>query len=72
MAEARATVSPWSPLRPAVPLGVVDFERSVVIRSDGVGGVGQDASSRLFAPSTSLVRSSSVTRSSSAIEPSER
>ena len=56
----------------AVPPGVVGIERSVVIRSDGVSSVGQDANSRLFAPSTSLVRSSSVARSRRAIEPSAR
>ncbi len=39
----------------AVPRGVVDFERSVVILSDGVDGVGQDASRTVFARSTSLV-----------------
>ena len=49
--------------------GVVDFERAVVSRCDGFGGVGQDASSRLLAPSTSLVSSSSATRSSSAMAP---
>ena len=37
----------------AAPRGVVGIERSVVISSDGLGGVAQDASSRLFAPSTS-------------------
>lgn len=42
----------------AVPLGVVGFERSVVIRSHAVGGVAQDVSSRPFARSTSLVGSS--------------
>ena len=39
---------------PAVPRRVVRIERGVVIRSDGVGGVNQDASNRLDAPSASL------------------
>jgi hypothetical protein len=39
----------------AAPRGVVGNGRSVVIPSDGVSSVSQDASSRLFAPSTSFV-----------------
>ncbi|MBA2381066.1 MAG: helix-turn-helix transcriptional regulator, partial [Chloroflexi bacterium] len=42
----------------AVPPGVVGNERSVVMLSDGVGGVGQDASRTVFARSTSLVEPS--------------
>ncbi len=61
---------------PAVPRGVVRIERAVVIRSDGVGGVSQDASNRLYAPSaslpTSLVEPSSAVASSRAVEPSAR
>ena len=55
-----------------VSRGVVDFGRSVVIVSDSIGGVRQDASSRLLPPSTSLVGPSSGARSSSAMEPSAR
>ncbi len=39
----------------AMPRGVVGNEHAVVILSDGVGGVGQDASRTVFAPSTSFV-----------------
>jgi hypothetical protein len=56
----------------AVAPGVVGNERAVVMLSDGVEGVGQDASRRLLARSTSLVDSSSAVRSSRAIEPSAR
>ncbi len=42
-------------LEPAMPRGVVGNEHAVVILSDGVGGVGQDASRTVFAPSTSFV-----------------
>ena len=56
----------------AVPPGVVGIERSVVMLSDWVGGVGQDASKTVFARSTSLVSSSSRAGSSRAIEPSDR
>jgi adenine-specific DNA-methyltransferase len=73
--QSRAIVAVGEPLPPdasAVPRGVVDFERSVVIRSDRVGGVGQDASSRFLPPSTSLVGSSSGVRSRRPIEPSAR
>ncbi len=55
-----------------VSRGVVDFGRSVVIVSDSIGGVRQDASSRLLPPSTSLVGPSSGARSSRAMEPSAR
>ena len=55
-----------------VPRGVVGNERSVVMLSDGVRGVDQDANSRLSARSTSLVRPSSPARSRRAIEPSAR
>jgi hypothetical protein len=57
---------------PAAPRGVVRIERAVVIRSDDVGGVSQDASSRLYAPCTFLVEPSSAVRSSRAVEPSAR
>ena len=39
----------------AVAPGVVGNERAVVILSNGVGGVGQDASRTVFARSTSFV-----------------
>ena len=57
---------------PAVPRRVVRIERGVVIRSDGVSGVNQDASNRLYAPSASLVEPSSAVGSSRAVEPSTR
>ncbi len=56
----------------AVPRGVVGNERCVVILSDGVEGVGQDASRTVFARSTSFVEPSSLDRSRRAIEASAR
>lgn len=53
----------------AASRGVVDFERSVVISSDVIAGVAQDASSNCFAPSTSFASPSSGSRSSSAMDP---
>lgn len=53
---------------PYVALEWWAFERAVAMLGDGVVGAGQDASSRLFAPSTSLVGPSSASRSSRGAE----
>ncbi len=51
----KAFLTNGSGAEPAVAPGVVGIEPAIVILSDGIEGVDQDASSRLFARSTSLV-----------------
>jgi len=55
-----------------MPRGAVGSERSVVVRSDRIGGAAQDASSTLLPSSTSSVSPSSDARSSRAMDPSAR
>ena len=55
-----------------VSRGVVGIERAVVILSDDVVASGSGRHDRALAPSTSFFRSSSPSRSSMAIEPSDR